>query len=196
MNMINNTIKIKFGKQEKEYRVIPDPAPHILVDSKKELHGWWPGKRECTGERMLINPYKGCTHNCFFCYAHALWGYFYVFETKGVVTVCKDFDKVVAEQLDKVDYAACGYVSPLTDPFQPLNNKYKLTEKDIAEFVNRNIPIEFITKGKVSDEAVELISKQKHSFGQVSILTLNEELRKKMVPGGESTNVLLDNVKV
>lgn len=195
INMTNNTIKIKFGKQVKEYRVIPDPIPHILVDSKKELHGWWPGKRECTGERMLINPYNGCTHNCFFCYAHALWGYFYTFETEGVVTVCKDFDKVVAGQLDNVDYAACGYLSPVTDPFQPLNNKYKLTEKIIAEFVNRNIPVEFITKGKVSDEAIELISKQKHSFGQVSLLNIGEELRKKMVPGGASTNVLLDNVK-
>ncbi|MCK4540563.1 radical SAM protein [Candidatus Parcubacteria bacterium] len=193
--MISKTIKIKFGKQVKEYKVFCEPLPHILVDSKKEMHGWWPGKRECTGERMLVNPYNGCTHNCFFCYAHALWGYFYIFETEGVVTVFKDFDKVVAGQLDKVDYASCGYLSPVTDPFQPLNNKYKLTEKIIAEFVNRNIPVEFITKGRVSDEAILLIAKQKHSFGQISILTMDEELRKKIVPGGVSTDVLLDNIK-
>ena len=108
---------------------------------------------------MLVNPYNGCTHNCFFCYAHALWGYFYTFETEGVVTVFKDFDKVIAGQPGKADYASCGYLSPVTDPFQPLNNKYKLTEKIIAEFVNRNIPVEFITKGRVSDEAILLIAK-------------------------------------
>ncbi len=192
---MKNFLNIKFSKQSKEYEIISDPVLHILIDSKKELHGWWPGKRECTGERMLINPYNGCSHNCFFCYAHALWGYFYTFESEGVITVFKDFDKVVAKQLDSIDYASCGYLSPVTDPFQPLNNKYKLTEKIITEFVSRNIPVEFITKGKVSDEALELISKQKHSFGQVSILTLNEELRKKMVPGGASTEVLLGNIK-
>jgi DNA repair photolyase len=188
-------VLISFGGKAKEYEVIDNPIPHILVNSKKEIHGWWPGKRECTGERMLINPYNGCTHNCFFCYAHALWGYFFHFEKEHVVTVFRDFDKVVSEQLDKLDYASCGYLSPVTDPFQILNDKYRLTEKIISEFVKRNIPVEFITKGKISDEAIELISKQKHSFGQVSILTLDDNIRKKLVPGGVPVDTLLDNLR-
>ena len=78
------------------YNVIEAPTPHILVDSRKELHGWWRGKRECTAERLLINPYNGCTINCFCCYAKALPGYFQLFRQSGVVTVCRDFDRVVA----------------------------------------------------------------------------------------------------
>ncbi|MBC7188792.1 hypothetical protein H5U35_01050, partial [Candidatus Aerophobetes bacterium] len=68
---------IKINK--KEFKVIEKPYPHILLDTKKQLHGWWPGKRECTGERMLINPYNGCQINCFFCYAHAFPGNFQLF---------------------------------------------------------------------------------------------------------------------
>ncbi|GAW27550.1 radical SAM protein [Carboxydocella sp. ULO1] len=188
-------IRMKKGKAEYEYPVIPAPVPHILVDSKKDLHGWWPGKRECTAERMLINPYNGCTHDCPYCYAHSFWGYFHLYATQRVVTVCQDFDRIVARQLDSLRVAACGYLSPVTDPFQPLNRVYKLSEKIIRVFVERNLPIEFITKNQVTDEALAWMSKQQHCFGQVSLLTPDEDLRRKLVPGGAPVPVLLDNLR-
>lgn len=175
--------------------VIPEPLPHVLVTTRKQLHGWWPGKRECTAERMLINPYIGCSHGCWFCYALSYRGRFARFRRESIITVCQDFDQVVAKQLDAVDFACCGYLSPVTDPFQPLNQRYRLSERIVRVFVDRNIPIEFITKGEVSNEAIELIKDQEHSFGQVSILTVDEELRAKLAPGGASTGVLLDNLE-
>lgn len=196
-----NTVDVKFGDITKQYEVIKDPVPHILIDSKKELHGWYEGlqpygHRECTAERLLINPYNGCTHDCIYCYAHALWGYFALYREKKVVTVFKDFDKHIAKQLDEISIASCGYLSPVTDPFQPINKKYHLTEKIIDEFVKRNIPVEVITKNKISDEAIKLMKQQPHSFGQVSIITLNDELRRKLSPGSASVKDLLNNLKM
>jgi len=156
---------------KKEYEVIPAPEPHILVPTKKELHGWWPGKRECTAERMLINPYNGCGIGCFFCYTLAFPGYFQLFREKGIITVAKDFDRKIARQLDSIDVAFCGYLSPVTEPFQPLEKKYQLSEKIIRVFVERNIPVEFITKSKIPPQVIETMKAQRHSFGQVSILT-------------------------
>jgi len=180
----------------KKFEVIVEPQPHILVPTKKELHGWWPGKRECTAERLLINPYNGCGVGCFFCYALSFPGYFQLFREKGIITVAKDFDKVVTEQLDSIDVASCGYLSPVTEPFQPLEKKYKLSEKIIRVFVERNIPIEFITKQKIPPHIVEIIKKQPHSFGQVSILTLREEVRQRLVPYGATTDELFENIKL
>ncbi|MBO8138706.1 MAG: radical SAM protein [Desulfotomaculum sp.] len=165
------------------------------MQSNKELHGWWPGKRECTAERMLVNPYNGCTHNCPFCYAHAMWGYFKLFHEQKIVTVFEDFDRAVAVQLDGLNVASCGYLSPVADPFQPINRHFRLSEKIIKVFMERNIPIEFITKNEIPDQVLRLIEKQEHSFGQVTILTPDEELRKKLVPGGASTEKLLDNLR-
>lgn len=187
-------VEIQIGKSLKTCELIEYPVPHILVDSQKELHGWWPGKRECTGERLLINPYNGCSIDCFFCYAKALPGYFQLFRERGVVTVCRDFDRVVAEQLESIDVASCGYLSPVTDPFQPLNDEYRLSEKIITEFVSRNIPIEFITKHLVSDEVIGLLKSQPHSFGQFSILTLDEPLRRQLMASGATTDDLFDSL--
>jgi len=180
--------------------VLEKPVPHALVASKKELHGWWSGiepngARECTAERLLINPYNGCSHRCFFCYALAFPGYFERFRREGIVTVFKDFDKVVSRQLDTLNVASCGYLSPVTDPFQPINRRYELTEKIIEEFVRRNIPVNVVTKGVVSGKALKLLKRQEHSFAQITILTLDEELRRKLMQGGASVDELLKNIE-
>lgn len=179
----------------KKHEIIEEPQKHVLLPTKKELHGWWPGKRECTSERMLINPYNGCEIGCFFCYSLAFPGHFQTFRKENVIIVAKDFDKIVSDQLDSIDVASCGYLSPVTDPFQSVNNLYRLSEKIIKVFVERNIPIEFITKAEIPEEALQLIKEQKHSFGQVSFLTINENLRKVLVPRGASNNVLFRNLE-
>jgi DNA repair photolyase len=179
----------------KEYEIIEEPHKHVVVPTKKELHGWWPGKRECTSERMLINPYNGCGIGCFFCYSLAFPGHFQTFRKENVIIVAKDFDKIVSDQLDSINVASCGYLSPVTDPFQPVNNRYHLSEKIIRVFVERNIPIEFITKAEIPEEAIELIKEQKHSFGQISFLSIDENLRKILVPRGASNDVLFRNLE-
>ncbi|MCM8783919.1 MAG: hypothetical protein NC818_03995 [Candidatus Omnitrophica bacterium] len=179
----------------KKFKVIRQPFPHVLIKTNKELHGWYRGKRECTAERMLINPYNGCSVGCFYCYARALPGYFGIFNQKNIVFVCKDFDKLISRQLDALNIASCGYLSPVTDPFQILEETYHLSERIIEEFIKRNIPIEFITKCKVPERVIDLIRTQKHSFGQISILTTKENLRKILAPGGADTIELFDNLK-
>jgi DNA repair photolyase len=200
MDTKSKMLTVEFGRTSKQYEVTERPIPHIIVDSNKEIHGWWNGiepygNRECTAERLLINPYNGCSHNCLFCYSHALGGYFRLFREKGIVTVFKDFAAKVARQLDRINVASCGYLSPVTDPFQPLNEKYELSEQILRAFVDRNIPVQFTTKGRISEKALKLIKKQDNSFGEVSILTLDEDKRRRLMAGGASTDELVRNIE-
>lgn len=193
-------IVLKFGGRTKQFEVLPRPLPHIMVDSNKELHGWWNGlepfgNRECTGERLLVNPYNGCSHNCFFCYSHALGGYFRLAREKGVIAVFKDFDKKVARQLDGLRIASCGYLSPVTDPFQPINGAYQLTERIVREFVDRNLPVKLTTKGRISETALKLIKRQEHAFGEVSMLTPDEAKRARLMDGGAPPDELVRNIE-
>lgn len=178
----------------KYYQVLAEPCPHIIVETEKELHGWWPGKRECTAERLLINPYNGCSIGCKFCYARSFPGWFQFYRLYNIVVVAQDFHKVIAAQLDSIDIASCGYLSPVTDPFQPLNNKYHLSEKIIALFLERNIPVEFITKAYIPEPVLELIAEHPHCFGQVSILTIDERLNRIFVPYGATVKELFNNI--
>ena len=193
-------VTVSFGGKNKHFDIVPHPIPHILVDSNKQLHGWWNGvepygNRECTAERLLINPYNGCGHNCLFCYSHALGGYFTAFREHGILTVFRDFDKRVAEQLNDLSVASCGYLSPVTDPFQPLNERYELTEKILKEFVTRNIPVQVTTKGRISERALVLLKQQEHAFGEISILTPDEDKRQHLMAGGASTDELVRNIE-
>jgi DNA repair photolyase len=188
-------VSLKIGKDIREYEVIREPYPHILVSSRKELHGWWRGKRECTGERMLINPYNGCSVGCIFCYARALPApYFRLFNDTGIVTVFKDFDSVIADQLESVRVASCGYLSPVCDPFQAVDSRYGLSEKIVREFVGRNIPIEFITKCVVPRSVIDLMKTQAHSFGQFSLSTPNESVRSNLMARGASVDELFSSM--
>jgi DNA repair photolyase len=201
MGTKSTTVTVEFGSRtSKHFEVIPHPLPHIVVDSNKELHGWWNGlepyeNRECTSEKLLINPYNGCSHNCLFCYSHAFGGYFGLFREHGVVTVFKDFDKRLERQLDGLTVASCGYLSPVTDPFQPLNDQYELSERIVKVFVDRNIPVQFTTKGRISETALKLIKKQEHSFGEISILTPDEAKREQLMTGGATTDELVRNIE-
>lgn len=169
---------------------------YIFKPTKKELHGWYVGdnRRECTAERLLINPYNGCSVGCFYCYARALPGNFEQFHFENKIFVAERFDEVVKEQLDELNVASCGYLSPVTDPFQEIEKEVKLSEKIVRIFVEYNLPIEFITKCVIPQEIIELIKYQEHSFGQVSILTCDENLRKIFSPGGATTDELFNNL--
>ncbi|MGC9443747.1 MAG: SPL family radical SAM protein [Candidatus Methanospirareceae archaeon] len=193
-------LTVAFGCRSKHFEVLQHPIPHILVDSNKQLHGWWNGiepygNRECTAERLLINPYNGCSHNCHFCYSHALGGYFSAFHEHGVLTVFRDFDKRIASQLESLSIASCGYLSPVTDPFQPINERYELTEKILKEFVKRNIPVQVTTKGRISEKALGLLKQQEHAFGASSLLTPDEDKRQHLMTGGASTDELVRNIE-
>jgi DNA repair photolyase len=108
--------------------------------------------------------------------------------------VAENFDRLVEEQLDSIEVASCGYLSPVTDPFQPLNQKFRLSEKIIAKFVERNIPIEFITKARVPSEVLEMLEGNPHNFGQVSILSNNQKLNSLLAPAGATLEELLASV--
>ncbi|MEN3013129.1 MAG: hypothetical protein ABDH23_00730 [Endomicrobiia bacterium] len=178
---------------------------YIYRNTKKELHGWYvvDNRKECTAERLLVNPYNGCSVGCFFCYARALPGNFEEYHKENKIFIFENFPEVVDKQLSELCVASCGYLSPVTDPFQEIEKKENISKKIIEIFLKYNIPVEFITKCEIPQQIIELIrpsfnedktSCKKHCFGQVSIITIDENLRKILSPGGASVEVLFENL--
>lgn len=186
-------------------RLILEPVPHILVPTKKSVvHGWYfpfkSGRRECSSERILINPYNGCTVNCPMCYARAYGGHFEDWNRTGVVTVFKDIHKKLREELSRLYYASCGYFSPVTDPFQyPLEEIYRLSELCMESFLDLDLPVEFVTKNgsRVPDRLLRRMSEHpyNHCFCQYTMLSLDEEVRKALSPGGSTAEEQLRAIR-
>jgi DNA repair photolyase len=192
-------IAISFGGSEKRCEIIEDPSPHILVDSEKRVHGWKfydyqdGGHRECSQERLLVNAYSGCwqggARGCAFCYTRALWGYFRAFWERGVATVFRDFDKKVLGQISRLQACPALYLSPVTDPFMDLEEKYGLNKRIIEGALEVNLPCEFITKmggnllrWRGYRDLVRRMGEHPHCFAQFTIYA-REEVRRRLSPG-------------
>lgn len=96
---------------------------------------------------LAINIYKGCTHGCFYCFARKMMESF----------SDDNFGKPVARAglLDSLIDQAPRYAGTdkrvllcfTCDPYQPLNDKEKLTRSVIKVLKENNIPFQVLTKG-------------------------------------------------
>ena len=192
---IPDFVNIKIGEKKKAYSVFKKPIPHIITHTKTVIHGWSGdaqknGRRACTAERFLLNPYRGCTHRCQYpCYTCAFSSfspYYRLFWEQNIPTVVINLPEVLANELDNPDlkFAAWGYLSPTTDSFQkPLEPHYELTYKSMKILVDRNLGFEFITKNVPSKKVVDLLQDYPYAFAQFTITSNDEKFRKIFEPG-------------
>ena len=138
-----------------------------------------------------IDLYKNCTYGCKYCFANMDWA-----ETKGVEAYDWDladmgkikriFKKALETDDESKDILVelirhrvpihCGGMS---DPFQPRENKFHLTEQLIDLSNQYNYPIQFSTKtSNVSDSIRNKLNKSIHAF-QISIAGWDDEYIRK-----------------
>src|SRR5256885_14943201 len=78
-----------------------------------------------------LNPYRGCTPGCHYCYARATHTYFGLnadedFETKIVVKT--NFAEVLGQELARRSWAGEQVaLGTATDPYQPCEGRYQIT---------------------------------------------------------------------
>lgn len=168
---------------------------YIKVFSDKKIHGWYPGKRECTSERILLNPYVGCEIGCFFCYTLGYPGRFQISKREKKIFVYTNFVENLKKQIGRLDFISACYLSPVSDPFQPAEKIFKITEKTAEFLLSKNIPFNITTKEKIPENIIQIMKGHPHCYAQVSILTEKENLRRKLMRRGANTEILFDNIE-
>lgn len=139
--------------------------------------------------RYSINPYQGCEHGCTYCYArnvHAYWGLSagMDWETKIIAKRNAAFllEKVFLKKKWKPETIV---LSGNTDPYQPLEQKLKITRSLLKVFVKFQNPVGIITKSSLIKRDLELLNKlAKNNLVRIyfSITTMDEKLRRIMEP--------------
>jgi len=140
-----------------------------------------------------LNPYRGCQHNCCYCYVPNVlrikrekWG--------GFVDVKTNIPLVLAKELKKKKEGIVA-MSTVTDPYQPIENKYKLTRYCLEQLLIRDFPVHIQTKSDLVVRDIDIISKFSNAEVMFSIATLNDSERKNLEPGSSSIQNRLDAMK-
>jgi DNA repair photolyase len=137
-----------------------------------------------------LNPYRGCTHGCHYCFARRYHTQFELGasdEFSSVILVKTNFAEVLRRELDrplwKRHYVAFGTA---TDPYQPIEGHYKLTRKALQALAEARTPVGLITKGPMAvrdkDVLAELGSRACCTV-YFSVPSVDEEAWRLLEPG-------------
>ena len=139
------------------------------------------------GTDYSINPYTGCSHNCVYCYAPYIlreireWGEFLDVKINAL--------EALEEQLKqhKKGKISCFHVlmSSVTDPYQKLEKKYKITRSLLKRLKNTKFFVTILTKSSLVLKDLDLLKKTNCKIG-LTITTLDEKAAKVFEPGAPS----------
>jgi DNA repair photolyase len=136
-----------------------------------------------------INAYRGCEHGCIYCYARPSHSYLNL--SAGVDFETKLFAKTNAAELLRNELAKANYVcSPInlganTDPYQPIERRYRVTRAVIEVLAEHQHPFTIITKNALVERDIDLLAPLArrnlvHVF--VSVTSLDNRLASTLEP--------------
>ena len=136
-----------------------------------------------------LNPYRGCEHGCVYCYArptHEYLGFSAGLDFETRIMVKEDAPKLLRAELSSPRWKPKVIsLSGVTDPYQPIERRLKLTRaclEVLAEFRN---PVTVVTKNNLVMRDLDFLSElARHHAAAVfiSVTTLDGKLRNIMEP--------------
>src|SRR5437660_8682361 len=97
-----------------------------------------------------LNPYRGCTHGCHYCFARR---YHVQFEMDSdddfasVILVKHNIVQVLAREIDRPSWTRERVAfGTATDPYQPIEGHYKLTRGCLETLARGRTPVGLVTK--------------------------------------------------
>jgi DNA repair photolyase len=137
-----------------------------------------------------LNPYRGCTHGCHYCFARRYHVQFEMDsddEFASVIIVKTNFVEVLKRELDKPSWSREQVaLGTATDPYQPIEGHYRLTRGAIEALARARTPVGLVTKGPmiVRDRDVLLeLSRAASCTVCMSVPTVDEEAWRILEPG-------------
>jgi DNA repair photolyase len=154
------------------------------------------------GMDASVNPYRGCEHGCIYCYARPYHEYLGL--SAGADFESRIFVKENAAALLREALSAKGWqpkvigMSGVTDPYQPVERKLRITRgclEVLSEFRN---PVGIITKNHLVTRDIDLLAPMAADEAAavfVSITTLDDELAGIMEPRASRPALRLDAIR-
>jgi DNA repair photolyase len=137
-----------------------------------------------------LNPYRGCTHGCHYCFARRYQTQFELGsgdEFSSLIFVKVNFADVLRRELDKASWAREQVaLGTATDPYQPIEGHYKLTRRSLEALIAGRTPVGIVTKGPMIVRDADLLqelSRVASCTVYLSVPTVDEEAWRALEPG-------------
>jgi DNA repair photolyase len=152
--------------------------------------------------RWTINPYRGCSHACVYCFARNTHTYL-------DLDAGADFDRQIVVKTNIADVLRRELARPRwtrehvamgtnTDPYQRAEGRYRLMPPVIAALAGSRTPFSILTKGTLLSRDLPLLSAaaERVKVGvSISLGLLDEELHRTLEPGTPTPRARLDLIR-
>jgi len=140
--------------------------------------------------RWGLNPYRGCTHACVYCYARKYQRHLEMDagdDFSSTILVKTNLVGVLAREVNRPRWT-CDLVAigTATDPYQPIEGHYRLTRGAIEVLVRAHTPFSLITKGPMVLRDLDLLRLAASRAGcqvYMSVPSVDENLCARLEPG-------------
>lgn len=136
------------------------------------------------GLDYALNPYRGCSHACVYCYVPSVihwdkgkWGEF--------VEVKINLPRILSKELRAKKKGVVG-LGTVTDPYQPAEKKYEITRRCLELLLMHDFPVCIQTKSSLVLRDIDLLKKFSNIEVGITLTTLDDKVREKMEPGASS----------
>lgn len=142
-----------------------------------------------------LNPYRGCEHGCFYCYArptHEYLGFSSGLDFETHILIKANAPQLLRKQLSAPSYKPQTLMfSGVTDLYQPIERKLQLTRACLKVLLEFRHPVSLITKNHLITRDLDVLQELavwNCVSAALSITTLNDELRQRMEPRTSSAS--------
>jgi len=184
----------------KEERRDGSPATHFLKDASRSIIAR--NNSPDIGFDFSINPYRGCEHGCIYCYArptHEYLGYSSGLDFETRILVKERAPELLRSELSSPRWRPKVLaLSGVTDPYQPVEKRLRLTRACLAvlaEFLN---PVSLVTKNHLVTRDIghlKALAEVNALAVSLSITSLNERLQRVLEPRTSSPSRRLKAVE-
>jgi len=132
--------------------------------------------------RYVINPYVGCQHACYYCYARFMkrfsghpepWGSFVDVKINAADLLRKEILKKKPAEV---------WISGVCDAYQPLEAKYRLTRKCLEILADHHWPVIIQTRSALVLRDLDILRRARDWEVGLTITTADDKIRKIFEP--------------
>ncbi len=138
--------------------------------------------------KWSANPYRGCVHDCWYCYARASHEYLQLPMNRfqHIVIAKVNAPEVLRQELSRKSWhRELVAMGTITDPYQTIERQYRITRRMVQVFLEKRTPLSITTKSHHIQDDLGLLAKFAQSLPLTIFMTItstDEALTRQLEP--------------